>query len=683
MLVASLAWAIAAAPPAPATAALTKSHPFTVDDLLAMQRISEPTLSPDGREVAFSVRDTDLGANRGRFDVWSVGLDGTGIRRLTTHADNDNQPSYSKDGRYVYFMSTRSGSSQVWRIARAGGEAEQVTKLPLDVGGYQLFPDGKRILIALEVLPTAATLAETKAFVDADKPNKPKIYDELLFRHWDTWEDGLRSHLFVWSPDAPETAIDLNKGLDADVPTRPWGGMEEAAITADGKFVIYAQRADGRENAWSTNVDLFQVSTDGAGKPKNLTADNKATDTYPVISPDGKTLAYLAMKRPKYESDRLRITLLDLATGKKQTLTEGWDRSPGQIAWALDGKSIWATADHVGHGAIFSIDAKSGAPRPIYTEGWNGSVVPTADGLVYVHDHLRAPAELYFMKHDASGIRALTNVNKARVDAVQWGAPEQFSFTGAKGDTVFGWLVQPAGGVKPGQKVPVAFLIHGGPQGSFGDHFHYRWNPQVYAGRGYAAIMIDFHGSTGYGQAFTDAINGDWGGAPYEDLMLGLDFALKKYPFLDGSKVGALGASYGGFMINWINGHTDRFKALVCHDGNIDERMAYYGTEELWFPEWEHGGPPWENEAGYAKHNPVDFIKNWKTPTLVVHGAKDYRVLDTQGMSAFTALRRKNVPARFVYFPDENHWVLKPENSKVWHREVLGWLDKYVKGTGK
>ncbi len=678
MLAALLALAIPAVPPV--ATVNSKLHPFTVDDMLAMQRISEPTLSPDGKEVAFSVRETDLAANRGRFDVFTVGVDGKGLRRLTTHAENDNAPAFSADGQHVYFMSTRSGSSQVWRIARAGGEAEQVTQLPLDVNGYQLMPDGRRILVAMDVLPGAKQLADTVTFVANDKPNKVRIYDELLFRHWDTWEDGLRSHLFVWSPEAPATAVDLLPGLDADVPTKPWGGMEEIAVLKDGKSLVFAMRSDGRENAWSTNVDLYQVSTDGAGKPKNLTAENKATDTAPLLSPDGKTLAYLAMARPKYEADRLRITLLDLATGKKRTLTEAWDRSPGQIAWALDGKSLWAVADHVGKSAIFSIDATSGAARPIYTEGWNGSVVPTADGLVFAHDHLRAPVELFTMKADASGIKAITSLNKAKVDAIQWGVPEQFSFKGAKGDTVFGWLVQPAGGVKPGQKVPLAFLIHGGPQGSFGDHFHYRWNPQVYAGRGYAAIMIDFHGSTGYGQAFTDAINGDWGGAPYEDLMKGLDFALGQYKFLDGNKVGALGASYGGFMINWINGHTDRFKALVCHDGNLDERMAYYDTEELWFPEWEHGGTPWENEAGYTKHNPIDHVKNWKTPTLVIHGAKDYRVVDTQGMSTFTALRRRGVPARFVHFPDENHWVLKAENSKTWHREVLGWLDKYVKG---
>ncbi|MFO0723802.1 MAG: S9 family peptidase [Myxococcota bacterium] len=660
--------------------AAPEKHPFTVDDLLAMQRISDPDVSPDGKEVAFSVRDTDLAANRGRMDLWLVGVDGSNPRRLTTHPENDDHPVWSADGKFIYFTSTRSGSSQIWRIARTGGEAEQVTKLPLDIGGFRLYPDGKRILIALDVLPSGTKLADTTAFLEKEKNAHVRIYDELLFRHWDTWEDGLRSHLFVWSPDAPEAPIDLMAGIDADSPTHPFGGMEETAISPDGKTVIFGMRADGRASAWSTNLDLYAVPSDGKQKPKNLTAGNKATDDNPIFSPDGKSVAFLAMARPQYESDRRRIALYDVASDKVRMLTEAWDRSPEEIAYAPDGKTIYAVADHLGHRAIFGVDAASGQVRPIYAEGWNGSVVPTREGLVFTRDHLRSPVELMTMKADGSGVRAITGLNKARVDAIDWGEPEQFSFTGAHGDAVFGWVIKPAGGVKPGQKVPVAFLVHGGPQGSFGDHFHYRWHPEVYAGHGYATIMIDFHGSTGYGQKFTDAINGDWGGAPYEDLMKGLDFALEKYKFLDGNRVGALGASYGGYMINWINGHTDRFKALVAHDGNIDERMAYFDTEELWFPEWEHSGVPWENDAGYTKHNPVDFIKNWKTPTLVVHGGRDYRVVETQGMGAFTALRRKGVPARFVYFPEENHWVLKPENSKTWHREVLGWLDKWVVG---
>ena len=292
---------------------------------------------------------------------------------------------------------------------------------------------------------------------------------------------------------------------------------------------------------------------------------------------------------------------------------------------------------------------------------------------MFVRDTLTMPDELFTVKLDGSDMRQITHFNDARVKKIEWGTFEQFSFKGAKGDTVYGFAMKPAG--FKGGKVPVAFLIHGGPQGSFGDHFHYRWNPEVYAGHGYGVVFIDFHGSTGYGQAFTDAISGDWGGAPYDDLMMGLE----KFPWLDKTKMAALGASFGGYMINWINGHTDRFKALVCHDGNLDERMAYYDTEELWFPEWDHGGLPWDKGEGYTKHNPIDFVKNWKTPTLVVHGGLDFRVVDAHGMSTFTALQRKGVPSRFIHFPDENHWVLKPQNSKLWHDEVLAWIDRYTK----
>ena len=453
--------------------------------------------------------------------------------------------------------------------------------------------------------------------------------------------------------------------------------MEEVDIAPDGRSVVFTAVDVGREEAWSTNADIFVVGADGKGKPQNLTADNKAWDGVPAFSPDGKTLAFLSMQRPQYESDRRRIVLHDVATKKRRVLTEAWDRSAGDIAWAPDGKTISTSADHVGNHSLFAIDTATGKERILVDKGTNSGAVALGGRVVFVKDTLKSPAELWSVNADGSDAAALTHLNDGRVQQVAWAEYEQFSFTGAHGDTVYGYVMKPANFT--GGKAPVAFLIHGGPQGSFGDHFHYRWNPQAYAGHGYAAVFIDFHGSTGYGQKFTDAINGDWGGAPFQDLMMGLDAALQKYPWLDGNRVAALGASYGGYMINWVNGHTDRFKALVCHDGNLDEQMAYYDTEELWFPEWEHGGLPWEKPEGYAKHNPINFVKNWKTPTLVIHGALDFRVVDTQGMSTFTALQRKGVPSRFLHFPDENHWVLKPQNSQRWHQEVFAWLDRYTK----
>jgi dipeptidyl aminopeptidase/acylaminoacyl peptidase len=681
-----VALSICVATPALALASGPKKG-FTVDDMLAMQRISEPHVSPDGRLVAFTVRETDFEANRGRTDIWVATTDGAQVRRLTTHPDGDSSPRFTADGKTIYFLSSRSGSSQVWKISPAGGEAEQVTRVPLDVSGFVVFPDGKRLILAMDVYPDAKTLEETvkKEEQLASSKVKARVYDSLLFRHWDTWEDGKYSHLFAWSPEQPTKAVDLTPGQATDSPTHPFGGMEEVSISPDGKSVAFVARVGGREIAWTTNTDIFLTTTDGKGKPQNLTAASKAYDLSPSFSPDGKTIGYLAMSRPGYEADRQRVALIDVATKKIRVLTEGWDRSASGVSWSNDGKTIWTTADHIGNHALFAIDVATGSVKPLLDKGTLAGPQQAGERLLFARDTLASPVELYTSRLDGTEVRAVTSLNAERAAKIAWGEYEQFSFKGAKGDTVYGFVMKPANhaSMPKGAKVPLAMLIHGGPQGSFGDHFHYRWNPQAYAGRGYGVVFIDFHGSTGYGQAFTDAIRGDWGGAPYEDLMTGLDAALQKYPWLDGNRAVALGASYGGYMINWINGRTDRFKALVCHNGNIDERMAYFDTEELWFPEWEHGGTPWEKPDGYQKHNPIDHVKNWKTPTLVVHSANDFRVVDTQGMSTFTALQRKGVASRLLYFPDENHWVLKPQNSKRWHEEVLGWIDLHTKNKAK
>jgi len=659
---------------------------LTIDDMLAMRRVSDPAVSPDGKQVAFAVRDTDLEANRGRFDIWLAQTDGSGVKQLTTHPENDQDPQWSADGGWIYFLSSRSGSSQVWRIRPAGGEAEAVTRLPADVGGFKLFPDGKHLVVAIEVWPDARSLAESvKRDEERSKSKvKAKVYDQLLFRHWDHWEDGKYSHLFVWT--APETggklddARDLMAGVVADAPIQPFGGMDDVSIAPDGRSVAYVARVAGRENAWQTNTDVFVVPADGHGKPVDVTADNHAYDFGPAFSPDGKSLALRMMKRAGFEADRERIAVLDLASHKLRVVTEGWDRSASAVVWSPDGGTIYTEADNVGNHSVFAIDVATGKARVVVDKGTNGSPRVAGDRLVFARDTLTSPVELYSVKPDGSDLRPLTHLNDARVKAITWGDYQQYSFKGAKGDTVYGYVIKPAGfSGSGGGKVPVAFLIHGGPQGSFGDHFHYRWNPEVFAGHGFGVVMIDFHGSTGYGQAFTDAISNDWGGAPYDDLMAGLDAALDKNPWLDRTRVAALGASFGAYMINWINGKTDRFKALVCHDGNLDERMAYFATEELWFPEWEHGGLPWDKPEGYVKHNPIDLVKNWKTPTLVIHGGLDYRIPDVQGMATFTALQRKGVPSRFLYFPDENHFVLKPQNSKLWHEEVLAWIDRWTR----
>lgn len=654
-------------------------HPFTVHDLVVLKRISDPQVSPDGKWIVYVLRSTDLEANKGRTDLWLVSADGAASRRLTAHEAADNNPRWSADGRSIFFISTRSGSSQVWKIAVSGGEAEQVTKLPLDVSSLVVSGDGRHLAFSMEVFPGASP-EETQKRLDeqAKRKSTGRVYDKLFFRHWDTWKDGRRNHVFVM-PAGGGDAVDVMKEMDADGPSKPFGGTEEIAFTPDGKSVVLCARDEGNSEAWSTNLDLWIASLDGSGKPARLTESNKALDGSPQFSPDGRMLAYKAMSRPGYEADRQRIMVRDGVNGKDREVAPNWDHSAGEMCWSEDGKTLFVAAEHIGQNAIFAIDVATGKDRIVVGQGACGSPAIAGNRLIYTMHHLAGPTDLYSVNFDGSDNKPITRVNADRLAKIQFGEPEQFSFTGAGGDKVYGYVVKPVG-LDEKKKYPVAFLIHGGPQGSFGNDFHYRWNPQTYAGAGYAAVMIDFHGSTGYGQAFCDAIRGDWGGKPLEDLQKGLAAALKQYPWMDGDRVGALGASYGGYMINWIAGNwPDGFKCLVCHDGNLDERMAYYDTEELWFPEWDHMGTPWDNPDHYEKHNPQNHVKNWKTPMLVIHGGQDFRVVDTQGMSTFTALQRRGIPSKFLYFPDENHWVLKPANSILWHETVLGWLDQWTK----
>ncbi len=662
-----------------------QTHPFSVHDLLAMERIGDPQVSPDGRRVVFVLRTTDLEANKGRTDLWLVETDGNGLKRLTSHPDADSNPRWSPDGRTIFFLSPRGGSSQVWRISADGGEAEPVTKEPLDVANLVVSPDGSRIAYTMEVFLDAASVADTKARLDerAKRRATGRVYDRLFVRHWDTWKDGRRSHLFVRAASGEGDAVDVTHDLDADVPMKPFGGPEEIAFTPDGRSIVFVARNAGRDEAWSTNGDLYLAPCDGAAPPRCLTEANKALDTRPVFSPDGRTLAYLAMSRPGYEADKQTIMLRAWPDGPARPLAEDWDRSAGDLEWSPDGRTIYTVADNLGQSSLFAVDVAGGAVRTVVRDGSVSSPRGAGGRIVFGRDDLRGPVELYSVPPEGGDLRPVTTINAGRVASARMGEAEQFTFKGWNDETVHAYVVKPVD-FDPAKKYPVAFLIHGGPQGSFGNHFHYRWNPQAYAGAGYAAVMVDFHGSTGYGKAFCDSIRGDWGGKPLEDLQKGLAAALARHPWMDGERVAALGASFGGYMINWIAGNwPERFRCLVGHDGNLCERLAYYDTEELWFPEWDHVGTPWDNPGGYEKQNPIDFVKNWKTPMLVIHGALDYRVVDTQGLSTFTALQRRGIPSRFLYFPDENHWVLKPANSVLWHETVLAWLDRWCKNDGK
>jgi dipeptidyl aminopeptidase/acylaminoacyl peptidase len=643
--------------------------------------------------VAYTVRTTDMVANKGRTAVWvrNTAKRRPSPERLTELNVTASAPAWSEDGRFVYYLSNRSGSSQVWRtdvrrsVTDSADAAEQVTSLPLDVGSFRLSPQADRILVSLEVFIDCPDLACTRTRLDsaAHAPGRGVLYDKLFVRHWDAWSDGRRSQLFSLNLDgtsglATGTPMNLCAGLDGDVPAKPFGGREDYGFSPDGRFVAFSMRVAPEGEPWSTNFDIYQVPAEG-GTPQNLTADNPAADAHPAYSPDGSLLAYVAMDRAGFESDRYHLVLLDLKSGAKRPLTEHWDRSISRFAWGPDGKTLFATADHLGQHPLWAIDAVSGRAAAITGDGEVEDFDVGPHEVFYTLSDLSHPANLYTVGFAGGRDTELTHLNQTLLSHRYLGTYAQFNFPGWNDESVFGYVVKPAD-FKRDRKYPVAFVVHGGPQGSLANSWHWRWNAQTFAGAGYAVVMIDFHGSTGYGQAFTDSISGDWGGKPLDDLKLGLADALRRYPWLDGNRACALGGSYGGYMVNWIAGQwPDRFKCLVTHDGIFDNRSMYYSTEELWFPEWENGGPEYANPAGYAKHNPVDYVSRWKTPTLVIHGQLDYRVPYEQGLAVYTALQRLGVPSEFLYFPDENHWVLKPANSIQWYDTAIGWMNRWTK----
>jgi dipeptidyl aminopeptidase/acylaminoacyl peptidase len=651
--------------------------PFKAQDLVNLDRVSSPVGIPGRSAIVFVRRVTDLPANRGRTDLWMVNTNGKGLRQLTTDSANEYEPCPAPDGQHIYFLSTSTGTTQVWKVPTESGPPVAVTSLPLDINAFKLSPDGTQLIMSVDVFPGQSIEETAKRLEDvATSQQTGRVYDRLFVRHWDTWKDGRRSHLFVM-PVSGGTPVDVMRTMDADVPAKPFGGVHDFTFSPDGSEVVFAARLGGKTEAWSTNFDLYKAPADGSKAPVRITT-NLAWDTEPTFSPDGSTLAYLAMSRAGYESDRFRIVLRSWPDGENRVLTEEWDHSARSLAWSNDGKTIYTTAAHRGQVPLYGIDVATGNPTTLVEQGTVSDLAMIRDRVVYRHDHLKSPAEIYTLRRDGR-TKQITKLNESRLARIAFGEPEQFSFDGWDGDRVFGYVVKPAQ-FRPNKKYPIAFLIHGGPQGSFGNHWHYRWNPQTYAGRGYASVFIDFHGSTGYGQAFTDSIQGDWGGKPLEDLQKGLATALRRYEWLDGERVAALGASYGGYMVNWIAGQwPDRFKCLVNHDGVFDTRMMYFDTEELWFPEWENKGTPWTNPSGFSKYNPADHVGRWKTPMLVIHGALDFRVTETQGIGAFTALQRRGIPSKFLYFPDENHWVLKPHNSIQWHDTVMAWLDQWTK----
>lgn len=668
-----LAIAVAAAPAA--------ARPLTIDDVIMLSRVGSPTVSANGKWLVWAQHETDLAANKGRSDLWKLDLSKRGAHPEKLVADpavNESDPQIV--GELVYFSSDRGGEDAIWAVPVTGGAARKVTDFKGGFNGFKVAPTGDRLVVWADRRPGAPSLEP--AMVKKD-PNagEARTYDQLFVRHWDTWADGTRSQLFVLpltAAGAPGNGKAIVGALVGDTPSKPFGGGEEIAWSPDGKTIYFAMREAGRIEPLSTNLDIFEAPADGSRAPVNLTADNKATDNQPVVSPDGRKLAWFAMRRPGYEADRQVLTVRDLATGKTVSLTERWDRSVGSIAWAPDSKSLYVTAEDTQENPLWRVDAQNGQVTRLTQEGNVASVNVTPGGVIVAMDSLTAPDDFYRIAGKGAPER-LTSVNAAKLAGVDMPEVTRFSFTGANGDTAWGYAVKPNG---LSRKAPIAFMVHGGPQGSSNNSWSYRWNPAVFAGAGYGLVAVDFHGSTGYGQAFTDAIRNNWGGWPLEDLKKGLAAATEKFPWLDADNACALGASYGGYMMNWIEGRwPDRFKCIVQHDGVFDARAMAYETEELWFDEWEHGGKAYyEDPAAFEKWNPVNYVDRWKTPMLVITGEKDFRIPYTQGIAAFTALQRRDIPSRLIVNPNENHWVLKPRNSRQWYGEVIGWMDRW---TGK
>ncbi len=654
-------------------------RPFTFDDLMAIRRLGDPQVSPDGRWVAFTVTTIDKAQNTRNTDIWLVPTAGGEPRQLTTHPAADARPRWSPDGRKLAFISTRDGTSQIWVMDVTGGEPERLTRFPTGASGVLWSPDGRHLAFTAEVYPDCPdeTCTHQREQERARSPVKARLYTRLLYRHWDTWKDGKRRHLFV-IPAAGGTARDLTPG-DHDVPPFSLGGPEDYAFSPDGSELCFA-RKDGRDEAISTNSDLWIVPVRG-GEPRRLTT-NPAADNSPLYSPDGRYIAYRAQERPGFESDRWRLMLYDRQTGRTRSLTEALDHWVEEFVWAPDSQRLYFTVAEGGAFPIYTVALATGEIRKLVPTGANEGLQITPDGktLIFLRHGFSQPAELYRVNVDGSQLAPLTRMNAERLAAIQWGEVRSIWYTGADGARVHGWIITPPG-FDPAKTYPMIVLLHGGPQSVWADVFHYRWNAQLFAAAGYVIFMPNPRGSIGFGQKFIDEISGDWGGKVYEDVMRGVDYVIS-LGYVDPNRIGAAGGSYGGYLVNWIAGQTDRFRALVSHAGVFNLISMYGSTEELWFPEWEFRGTPWTNKELYERWSPHNFAQNFKTPTLVIHGELDFRVPVSEGLQMFTALQRRNVPSKLLLFPDEGHWILKPQNSELWYRTVIEWFDTYLKAPG-
>jgi len=663
-----------------ADAQVPAKHPLAFDDLVKLHRIAAPEVSPDGKWVAYGISTPDMEANRGVSNIWVVSTSGGDAIQLT-QSGKDSAPSWSPDGKTLAFLSGRDGTSQVYVISMEGGEAKKLTTLSTGADLFKWSPDGKSIAFTSEVYVDCKDDACNKKRDEEKEKSKVKAHvaDHLLYRHWDHWSEGKRSHLFIQPVEKTTAAHDLTEGADYDVPPDQRGGDTDLNFSPDSKEICYTAVTDKME-ATSTNGDLFLVPVTG-GESKRITT-NQGFDGNPVYSPDGKYIAYHAQMTAGYEADRWQVLLYNRQAGQSENISASFDRSAGELSWSPDSKTIYFLAENETLQPIYAMEPRSGATPKKLLDGFNAAYSLSGDGKILVTERtsLTMPGELFVAGGDGSGLKQLTHENDSILASVELDAPETFWFEGAEATRVQAMIIRPPQSV-PTKKYPMLVLLHGGPQTMWSNAWGYRWNAQLFSGAGYVTLMINRRGSTGYGQKFTDQITADWGGRAYVDVMKGIDAAILKYPYIDKTRMAAAGGSYGGYMADWLATHTDRFKAIVSHAGVYD-KVSMYATEELWFEEHDSQGTPWTAPENYKKWSPSTYaadLGKYKTPTLVVAGERDYRVPYTQSLEFFSALQRQGVPSKLVVFPDEGHWVLKPQNSQFWYKTFLDWLAEYVK----
>ena len=655
-----------------------QGRPIQFEDMFGMGRVADPHISPDGQWVAYSVTFYNIEKNRGNSDIYLVSTDGRLQRQLTTSPRADFSPRWAPDGRSLGFISTRDGLPQVYVIQIDGGEAQKITDIPTGVNDFSWAPNGQSLLVATDVHPNAAS-PQASAKMDEEREKnlaKGRIIDHLMYRYWNTWREGKYSHVLV-VPVEGGKAVDITPGA-YDTPPIDLGSRHDFVWSPDGRQVCFVRNPD-KIVAASTNNDLW-LTTPGSGKARQLTT-NPANDAGPMFSPNGKYIAYMSMARAGFESDQKDLKILDVASGKIRNLTADLDRYVSDFVWAPNSRKLYFYTPWHGRHEVYEVSLRSGKIHRLLSGEFINQMDISPDGsfLVLARQAVNYPTELFRFDLRKKKLTQLTFTNKERVAELEMNPLEDYWFIGAKGDSVHLLMVKPPHFDKS-KKYPLLELIHGGPQGEWGNDFHYRWNAEMFAAPGYVVIMINFHGSRGYGQKFCDAVSKDWGGAPFEDIIKGTRWALDNFDFVDRDRVGAAGASYGGFMINWIEGHNDDglFKTLVSHDGVYDQRSMFGATEELWFPIWEFNGKPWDKGSLYEKWSPSNFVTHFNTPMLIVHGEHDYRVPYTQGLQLFTALQMRGVDSRLLFYPDEYHFVTKPQNARLWWKTVHGWLAKYL-----